>query len=150
MDVRDLATLVKELGWPLSGVFLLTSFLGGILSYCVTRFIDKWIKVATKKEEEIREIKRKMYEEFIEVIEAILARKDSVSTKEFLDSLNVVSAKMFITVPDKIVKVIKKKIKKKFDANSRKEIYLEIRKDMIGRTSVEEDDLCYFSESKGK
>ena len=129
---------------------MIINFLGGICAYYITKLIDNKFNIKAKKEEEIREIKRKRYEEFIEIIEKILARKEGISAKQFLDELNLVYSRMFISVPDPIVKIIKKEINEMFDAHKRKKIYLAIRKDLLGRTGIQEDDLCYFSEKAKK
>lgn len=129
-----------------------------LITYGVTKYFDNRSKeaeeirvIASKKDEEVREVKRKRYEEYITTIESILARKKDLTQEEYLKELNLVYAKMFITAPDGVVKIIKQVTNDPyFDANSRKKIYLEIRKDMIGETNVVEDDLCYFGKIEDK
>lgn len=138
MNINEVLDFLNKLNW-------LWSFLGGIIAYFITKKIDFFLGSKSKKDEEIREIKRKRYEEFIEAIESILSRKGDIPEEEYLKEWNLVYAKMFITVPDNILKKIKEETNNKiFDANSRKSIYLEIRKDMIGDDKIEADDLCYF------
>jgi len=136
----DFLDLLKDLNW-------LWSFLGGILAYFITKKIDLNLGSKAKKDEEIREIKRKRYEEFIEAIESILSRKGDIPEEQYFKEWNLVYAKAYITVPDEVLRKIKKETGGFFDANSRKSIYLEIRKDMIGETDLAEDDLCYFGKS---
>ncbi len=129
-----------------------------LITYGVTKFFDNRSKeaeeirvITSKKDEEVREVKRKRYEEYITTIESILARKKGLTQEEYLKELNLVYAKMFITAPDAVVKIIKQVTNDPyFDANSRKKIYIEIRKDMIGETNVVEDDLCYFGNIEDK
>ena len=68
-----------------------------------------------------------------------------MSEDEYFREWNLVYAKAYITIPDSILKKIKEETDGFFDANSRKSIYLEIRKDMIGKTNLDENDLCYFA-----
>ncbi|MEG2100504.1 MAG: hypothetical protein RRY99_03240 [Flavobacterium sp.] len=100
--------------------------------------------IASKKDEEIREIKRKRYEEFIGSIESILSIRNDVSNEEYFKELNLVYAKASITFPDVVMRKIKEKTNGYFDANSKKGIYLEIRKDMIGETDLTEEEFCHF------
>jgi len=137
--MEEFLIFLKDLNW-------LWSFLGGIIAYFITKKIDMNLSSKSKKDEEIREVKRKRYEEYIIAIESILSRKGDIPEEEYLRELNLVYAKMFISAPDEVVKIIKQVTNEPyFDANSRKKIYLEIRKDMIGNTNVEEDELCYFA-----
>ena len=143
MDLNEVLEFLDKLNW-------LWSFVGGIIAYFITKKIDVGLGSKSKKDEEIREIKRKRYEEFIEAIESILSRKGGLSEDEYFREWNLVYAKAYITIPDSILKSIKKETGGFFDANSRKSIYLEIRKDMIGKTNLQEDDLCYFAKAEDK
>ncbi len=133
-----------SIDWPNIAITIIVT----IVTFLVVKLIETKLLIHKKRKEEIREIRRKKYEEFIETIEKILARKDNIPTKQFLDELNLIYAKMYISAPDEVIRTIKRQINDKFDAGKRKKIYLEIRKDLLGRTNVREDELCYFSEGK--
>ena len=128
-------------------VLIVPAFVAAVISITIA-YITAVLQNQTKIQEEMREIRRKRYEEFISSIESIMSRKDNLSNKELLDSLNTIHAKMYIAVPDSVIKIIKRDLTGNFDAKSRRAIYLEIRRDLLGHTSVTEDDLCYFSEKK--
>lgn len=150
MDPLTISEILQRLGWINGILLVLASLVIGLVSFYLGKKIESIVNIKNKKEEEIREIKRKRYEEFIEVIESILSRNMYIKTEELLKDLNKVYSKMYISVPKEVVRAIKKNIKDKFDANSRKEIYLEIRKDLLGVSDLELDDLCYFEKKSNE
>jgi hypothetical protein len=145
MDIKTIAELFKELGFLWSCFFILLSVLGGLISYLLMKFIDYKIVRRSRADEEIMEIKRKRYDEFIESIEAILAREDNKQAKEYLKALNLIYSKMAISVPDNIVKLMTKEFDGFFNSVNRNRIYIEIRKDLLGATSLTDKDLKYWS-----
>ena len=60
--------------------------------------------------------------------------------------MNLVYSKMYLSVPDSVLRVINEDMNNNFDMHKRKRIYHEIRKDLLGETSIGVDDLKYFSE----
>lgn len=116
----------------------------------ITIFIKDKLTEKSKIQEEIRDIRRNKYEEFIEIIEKILSREKGANTKKYFDELNLAYAKIFISAPDDVVRTIIRDVKDEFIADKRGPTYLAIRKDLVGKTEIKADDLKYFSEKSKK
>ncbi len=150
MDTKTILELLNQLGILGTLLIILLSMMGGAISYFITKYIDMKLEKSSKISEEIREIKRKRYEEFIEYIEKLLSRPREAPEKEYFDALNLIYSKMAISVPDDIVKKMTKEFDGYFDAKNRNRVYLSIRKDLLGKTGLQESDLKYWSQGKNK
>jgi len=124
----------------------------GVLAYIVTKRIDENSKV----KEEIREIQRKRYEEFIDEMESALQKslesvRDSSKQKEnqkiIHSVLNKLTGKMFISAPDEVIKSINDSFHGTFNAEKRRPIYYEMRKKLLGKTNLTKEDLLWWSET---
>jgi len=124
----------------------------GIFAYLLTKKIDENSKV----KEEVRDIQRKRYEEFIDEMEDTLQigleavrdpLKKEVVHKSIHQKLNKLTGKMFISAPDEIVKKINENFGGQFNALKRRPIYYEMRKKILGKTKLKEDDLLWWSKT---
>ena len=59
--------------------------------------------------------------------------------------LNKLTGKMFISAPDEIVKLINENFNGSFLAEKRRPIYYEMRKKLLGKTSLKKEDLLWWS-----
>ncbi|SRR6266508_3402066 len=148
MDTKIIAELFQQLGFWGTVALLVVSFIGGVISHYVVKFFDTQLERESKTDEEIREIKRKRYEEFVEYIEKLLSRGSDESNKTYFSELNLIYSKMAISVPDEVVKIMTKEFDGYFDAKNRNRIYLAIRKDLLGKSNLDESDLKYWSPAK--
>jgi len=124
----------------------------GVIAYLITKKIDEHSKV----NEEVREIQRKRYEEFIDEMEDALqiglesvrdpSRKKEVQ-KLIQQKLNKLTGKMFISAPDEIIKLININFQGDFLAKKRREIYYEMRKKLLGKTDLTKDNLLWWSDT---
>lgn len=124
----------------------------GVLAYIVTKQIDENSKV----KEEIREIQRKRYEEFIDEMESALQKglestrdpsKIEDNRKIIHSILNKLTAKMFISAPDEVIKSINGSFSGTFNAEKRRPIYYEMRKKLLGQTNLTKEDLLWWSDT---
>ena len=122
----------------------------GIITYLITKKID----LHNKEKEEIREIQRKRYEEFIDEMEDALeiglpsvknSSKQIKVQRLIHQKLNKLTGKMFISAPDEIVKLINESFNGQFLAEKRRPIYYEMRKKLLGKTSLKKEDLLWWS-----
>jgi len=150
MDPKTIAELFNLLGLSGTFIIILFSMIGGAISHAIFKAIDTRFERNSKISEEVREIKRKRYEEFVEYIEKLLSRAHEEPEKEHFDNLNLIYSRMAISVPDDIVKKMTKEFDGYFDARNRNRVYLAIRKDLLGKTDLEEGDLKYWSPGKNK
>jgi hypothetical protein len=124
----------------------------GIIAYLLTKKIDENSKV----KEEVRDIQRKRYEEFIDEMEDTLQigleavrdpLKKEVVQKLIHQKLNKLTGKMFISAPDEIIKKININFLGQFNAQKRQAIYYEMRKEILGKTKLNESDLLWWSKN---
>lgn len=134
---------------------LLTSIVSaffGIIGYIATRAIDKDAKI----KEEVREIQRKRFEEFIEEMEEALQlgliyikspeKKNEVEALIHA-KLNKLTWKMFISAPDEVIRKINESFSWEFTAIKRRDIYFELRKNLLWKTSLNKEDLLWWSKN---
>ena len=123
-----------------------------IITYFATKYIDKDIKL----KEELREIQRKKYEEFVVEMEDALEvwlrsiRNPNLKSEiqdEVHTRLNKLTWKMYISASDNVIKAINNNFSWEFNAEKRREVYFQIRKQLIWETNLWKKDLLWWSKT---
>ncbi len=152
---KDLAEFFLEFydkfGLAKSIIILLIFVILSVFIHLFIKLIEAIFGVRTKIHEEIRDLKRKRYEDFIDAIDDLLAHAEETDIpkrKEFIGKLNNIYAKLYIIAPKHVIKLLIDNLNKHFDASSRNRIYMAFRKDLVGRIGFGREVIKYYTDKK--
>lgn len=128
--------------------------------YLTKTWIEAYFQVKQYEQEQLINLKGERYEEILTEFDRILYEgqmsmeagktlTSEESTEAFI-KLNQLASKMYISVPDNVVFLMKNMIDKgTISPNDRNELYYEIRKEFYPDTKVTPDDLMWLKPRQG-